>query len=90
MNQYAITSRLMQVMLATRDVLDSSIASLDAHQIQCLAREADAVAQRTAWISKYLDYRGAAGCGDSGHDEAVEQANAHLKTVRKAMGYSYP
>jgi hypothetical protein len=90
MKRYAITSRLMQVMLANREALDSLIASLDAHQIQCLAREADAVAQRATWASAYLDFRGASGCGDVGHDEAAKCANSHLKVVRKALGYTYP
>lgn len=58
--------------------------------LQDLGREASGLAQHAAWLSEYLEFRGAAGCGDHGHDEAAVKADAKLKTVRKAMGYTYP
>jgi hypothetical protein len=46
--------------------------------------------QDLAWAQGYLMARGAAGCGDSGHDEAVKDAEKRLKQVRKAMGFTMP
>lgn len=58
--------------------------------LQDLGREASALAQKAVWLREYLDFRGAAGFGDLGHYEAAVKADAKLKTVRKAMGYTYP
>lgn len=41
-------------------------------------------------LSVYLGYRGAYGCGDSGHEKALVKAMAKRKAFRKAHGYSYP
>lgn len=49
-----------------------------------------AVAARAAHASRYLMHRGAAGCGDSGHDEALKDADRGNKAMRKVLGYSYP
>lgn len=46
--------------------------------------------QDLAWAQGYLMSRGAAGCGDPGHDEATKEAEKHLKKVRKAMGFTMP
>lgn len=88
--QYAITTNLLNAMFATREGLESTVDQLDAHVLQCLEKEAAAVSQRAAWVSEYLSLRGASGCGDHGHDEAVKGANKYLKKVRKALGYTYP
>lgn len=58
------------------------------------------VQQAERWLSQiastagdraaYLMKRGAAGCGDSGHDDAIKYAGLRLKAVRKALGYTYP
>jgi hypothetical protein len=59
-------------------------------ELQNMEREASSAAQNAAWISAYIGMRGANGYGDSGHERASAEANKQLKTVRKAMGYSYP
>lgn len=41
-------------------------------------------------LSYYLGYRGAFGCGDSGHEDALAKAEKKRKALRKAMGFSYP
>lgn len=43
-----------------------------------------------AELSEYAMYRGAAGCGDHGHEKARKKAEAQAKRVRKALGYTYP
>ncbi len=43
-----------------------------------------------AELAKYLDYRGGAGLGDSGHEIAMKKAQKRRRKVRKALGYSYP
>jgi hypothetical protein len=46
--------------------------------------------QKLAFAQGYLMSRGAAGCGDSGHEEAMKEGQKHLKKVRKAMGFTAP
>jgi len=41
-------------------------------------------------VAKYLDARGGAGSGDSGHDYALKYSNKETRKVRKALGYSRP
>lgn len=41
-------------------------------------------------LSTYLGYRGAFGCGDSGHEAAIAKASKKQRHYRKAHGYSYP
>lgn len=43
-----------------------------------------------AELSEYIDRRGGAGCGDDGHEKALEKAQKERKKIRKALGYSYP
>jgi len=46
--------------------------------------------QALAWAEGYLMARGAAGCGDSGHEDAAKHADKHLRKIRKAMGFTTP
>lgn len=55
-----------------------------------LEEKVSRVMQDLAWAQGYLMSRGAAGCGDSGHDEATKVAEKCLKKVRKAMGFTMP
>ena len=41
-------------------------------------------------LAEYIDYRGGAGCGDHGHEEAIKKAETKKKRVCKALGYSCP
>lgn len=51
---------------------------------------ADGLSALAAEISAYAGMRGADGCGDHGHEEAMKAAQKARKRVRKALGYSYP
>lgn len=64
--------------------------SSDLKNVNALQQEADVLCQRLAQLSEYLSQRGAAGCGDQKHEEALKQSQAKLKTIRKALGYTYP
>lgn len=48
------------------------------------------VTQKACKLSEYIGYRGTFGCGDSGHDEALNKSEKRLTKVRKALGYTYP
>lgn len=57
---------------------------------QDLVKDLDSMAQSCVELAEYIEYRGAAGLGDHGHEDALKQAKAKLKKVRKAMGYTCP
>ena len=59
-------------------------------RVQAMADYASRLSIRAAGLSTYLDCRGALGCGDHGHTEALEEAKKTRKKVRKALGYTYP
>ena len=69
---------------------DEAVQALGTSDKVKLADSADHIATRLAMLSAYLTYRGAAGFGDHGHDDAVRQAERARKRVRKALGFSYP
>ena len=58
--------------------------------VQGLASHASQLSALAGELSEYLEYRGAAGCGDHGHDEALAKAQKRRKKVRRALGYTYP
>jgi hypothetical protein len=58
--------------------------------LQDLERELSALACTAGRCAKYLMLRGAAGCGDHGHEAAAKAAEKISKPLRKALGYSYP
>ena len=58
--------------------------------IQSLSDHASNLSVIAAELSEYFDYRGAAGCGDHGHDAALAKAQKRRKKVRKALGYTCP
>ena len=64
--------------------------NLNSRDIQELASEASSLCAITGELSEYFEWRGAAGCGDHGHDDALKKAQKRRKKVRKALGYSYP
>lgn len=65
-------------------------ACLTEHQLSEVSDACCDAALCLGELSYYLGYRGAYGCGDHGHDKAVEQACRHRPKLRKALGYSYP
>jgi hypothetical protein len=52
-----------------------------------IERKADIIAIRTAQISAYFGARGANGCGDNGHEEAMKDVKEMRKDIRHALGY---
>lgn len=65
-------------------------AEIKSGQIQDLAQEADRMTQKAARIAAYLEARGADGCGDSGHESAIEQGKKRVQAVRRVMGFVCP
>jgi len=49
--------------------------------------EADTLCTASALLSIYMDKRGASGCGDAGHEQAVESAIKTKKDIRELLGY---
>jgi hypothetical protein len=70
--------------------LEGAFARLPVSEIQEIEGEAGQLAQAAAFLGEYAGYRGAYGCGDHGHADAVHQASKKVKRVRKALGYTYP
>lgn len=54
------------------------------------SRKLDGVTQDLAFLSEYMSWRGGAGCGDHGEVKAAKKADARVRKVRKALGYTYP
>lgn len=69
---------------------EEAVRMLTSAQIQEVQNRCDAMAERAARLSGYLDARGATGCGDSGHSEGVKRSNKKAHRVRKALGFTYP
>jgi hypothetical protein len=55
-----------------------------------LVDEADATAVMAAEVAVYAGMRGGNGCGDHGHEAALEAARKARVKVRRALGFSYP
>jgi hypothetical protein len=75
------------------DDWDEAIKNLkrtDRSAIQEMESVASGMAVQAAMLSEYLEYRGAAGMGDHGHEDALRQAQRARKRIRMAIGYSYP
>lgn len=68
----------------------TNIKKTDRYAIQEMESAASGMAVEAAMLSEYLEYRGAAGMGDHGHEDAMKQAQKARKRIRKALGYSYP
>ena len=72
------------------DHWDQLLSQIPSHQLSDLAKNADSICQRAALISRYAEHRGGNGCSDLGHQKALNKAQAVLKKVRKALGYTFP
>ena len=54
-----------------------------------LRLELEGICERSGILAAYLDERHGYGCGDQGHDEAVESANKVGRVIHcKAFGYN--
>lgn len=69
---------------------DEMVYQLNTSERVEIAEHLDDRIQMYSLLVEYLERRGAAGCGDSGHDEAMKQSTKRLKKVRNALGYTYP
>jgi hypothetical protein len=63
---------------------------LSCSEMNEIERYADGMCQIAAKISAYLTYRGGAGFGDHGHDEALAKSEKSVKKIRKALEYAIP
>jgi len=72
------------------------IAGLSDGELSELSGEATSQAVHLAQFARYCDARGGAGCGDrngtpaEAHIAAVRYARKNEKSIRRALGYSYP
>ena len=60
---------------------------LDPAVINDAQRDLDAIAIRAAFLARYIFFR--SGCGLS-HNVAAMRANAKVRILARALGYSYP
>lgn len=81
---------LMRLARCGTNQLEEEAAKLKSSHWQELEQKATALACRLFFIAEYADRRGAAGCGDHGHYEAVSKANRKYKKARKLAGFSIP
>lgn len=63
---------------------------LSDRELSEISDEASRLAVYYSQVSIYAGYRGAFGCGDSGHEKAMSKASIMRKRIRKVLGYSYP
>lgn len=68
--------------------LDAFVSTLSIAERNELGRVLDAVVEKAARVSGYLDARGVLGCGDNGHAEGVKHSNRKAVKVRRALGYT--
>jgi len=69
---------------------DGMVSQLNTSERIEIAEHLDDRIQVYSRLVEYLEIRGAAGLGDSGHDEAIKHSAKRLKKVRNALGYTYP
>lgn len=62
----------------------------DRPDLQESIRDLDAMIQRFVRFQAYASARHGEGCGDQGHDSAVEAQNKAVRKVRRVLGYTYP
>lgn len=77
--------RALELMLLPPDFWDNdTITDSDMKEME---RFLDAVAFRAVMLSVYLGLRGGNGCGDHGHEDALEAGRKIEKDARQIMGY---
>ena len=57
-------------------------------RLQDIESIADAVCTQSAMVGAYMVARGASGCGDSGHEEAIKAVHKVRNRIREALGYN--
>jgi hypothetical protein len=60
----------------------------DRADLDTTIRELDALMVKAALLRGYLDGRYGHGCGDQGHEDAVNEANKLVRAVRRALGFN--
>lgn len=81
---------LMKAAYTSNDELEKIVNGLSSEQKQTLEDKATYLACRLFFLSGYLLRRGAAGCGDSGHEDSMKVGQKKLKKARKVAGYLRP
>jgi hypothetical protein len=75
---------------ASREEWNTLATKMTSQEASAISDEALGKAEYYARLSFYLLQRKGAGCCDHNHTEAMTYAEKRTKTVRKALGYSYP
>ena len=81
---------LMKLAVTGVNHLEKECENFTSEQWQSIETRAASLACRMMYLSEYAMHRGAAGCGDSGHDAATKAANIKFKRARKLAGFTYP
>ena len=84
------TEKLMTAYLCGSRTLEQLAEGLTPAELQEAETVAAYMAVGAAKASAYLLMRGAAGCGDHGHDDANKKAKKAEKKARQLIGFSYP
>jgi hypothetical protein len=66
---------------------DKNFADIKWHHVENIM---DDLSIRSAMASEYVSLRYTNGCGDSGHEVALNRAMKIRKKIRKVLGYSIP
>jgi hypothetical protein len=72
------------------NLLEEKVKNYSGEKWQQIETRATAIACRLFYLAEYAKYRGAAGCGDHGHEKASKAADKKFKLARKMAGFSYP
>jgi len=83
----ALVNKSLKLTIADADKWVTRLTDIEK---QALERTMFHAAVNFAVWSEYMSYRGAAGCGDCGHDSAIKAAEKMRKRVRKVFGHAYP
>lgn len=71
-------------------LLEEKVKTYKSDKWQQIETRATALACRLFFLAAYAMHRGAAGCGDHGHEAALKAANKKFKLARKMAGFTYP
>ncbi len=83
-------AKLVNAYLSGYRTLEQLAAGLTSTELQEAESIAANMAVRAAKASAYLMWRGGAGSGDHGHDDASKSASKAETKARRMIGFSYP
>jgi hypothetical protein len=67
---------------------EKAVDRLNHGERETVTRALEAIADRAAWLARYLDERAGYGCGDQGHAAGVKSAN-RVGTLLWVKGFGY-